>query len=330
MEDAQINELLEDTRIRILDFIHKGKEFSNGTEFEEAFFITFQNVLKEKSLPTSHLGHSGPQTFPDVVYKDFGIEIKMTKKDGWTVPGNSIRESTKVSNIANIFIFFLKQGGTPDIRYGKYKDYMADVIVTHSPRYFIDMSINPDQTIFNKAGLEYESFTGRDAINKIKRFYAQEGKDLWWVDSSSTDKDKETRAYYRDYSELNNEEKEKFMTEVMILFPEIFTTKKDKFKRVGAYLIENYECINPHVRDTFTAGGKKIIDSEEYPKIIGHLYEHANQIRRRINEFDLEILEDYWGERIQDSREEIWLSKISENYGDESIKEIYRLALSSQ
>ena len=103
-------------------------------------------------------GHS----FPDIITeKYFGVEVKSTQSDKWTSTGSSIVETTRDSNVSNIYMLFGKLGGTPpEFRCRPYQDCLCNIAVTHSPRYMIDMEIRDkkEKTIFEKIDIPYNKF----------------------------------------------------------------------------------------------------------------------------------------------------------------------------
>lgn len=49
------------------------------------------------------------QRFPDIVAaKYFGVEVKSTKEDKWTLIGGSVAEGTRVEDVKHIFLLFGK------------------------------------------------------------------------------------------------------------------------------------------------------------------------------------------------------------------------------
>jgi hypothetical protein len=50
------------------------------------------------------------------------------------------------------------------------------------------------------------------------------------------------------------------MLKSMILFPEIFSNRPDKFNRLSVWLVNSEGIVCPNIRDVFTAGGQGIIE----------------------------------------------------------------------
>src|SRR3989344_7994726 len=281
--------LLQDAKKVVLEEVSRGIRFESGIQFEEFVFKTLVAIIKKLNLKSNHLKHSGAQTFPDIIFEHYGIEVKLTKSDSWQSIGNSIKESTKIRGLKKIYLFFLKQGGNPDVRFGIYEDHLNDILVTHSPRYQIDMDIKSNQTIFNKIGCAYKDFTGIKAIRKYIDYCKSQGKDVWWIDPSDPS-EKNSKAYLVSFEDLATVEREEFMLDVFILFPEVFSTSNKKFKRASIYLLENYNCLCTNLRDIFTAGGKFTLNKElhDLPHIFGEFFRLANKINNKLMKINLE------------------------------------------
>ncbi len=334
MESSEFESVLSAVAKNIIAAIRKGKNFRSGKEFENYFFEKLHFRLAERKIDMSELCHNGPQTFPDVSFGDIGIEVKLSQGESWKTVGNSIREGTKIKGLKKIYLFFLKQGGTAAIKFGLYEDCLSDVVVTHSPRYLIDMEAGPKETIFAKMGVSYENFYGDSAIKQIRHYYAKQGKDVWWV---NVDKPSEqiTKAYLRDFSDLSNEEKRHFLVDALVLFPQVFSNSNRKFKQVAIYLLENHECLKSNIRDLFTAGGKFSIELDGktvgFPHIVGVMHQNAKQIKKRLKEISMKELVFYWDISSLDKKdvEKKWLSLIEEHSGDDRLHEVFNSALSS-
>jgi hypothetical protein len=115
----------------------------------------------------------GSSRFPDIAIPPYGIEVKFTKADKWTSTGNSILESSRHPDVKYIYLCFLKAGGVPDVLIKPYDKVMSEIVVTHYPRYRIDMTA--DKSIFDKMGIKYDDFRTEDPISKAKDYYPKMG-----------------------------------------------------------------------------------------------------------------------------------------------------------
>jgi len=143
-------------------------EVANGTKFENTIKII-----------------SG-QRFPDIVAaKYYGIEVKSTKDDKWTMIGGSVAEGTRVESVEHIFFLFGKLHKPVEFRTRRYEECLCDIAVTHSPRYKIDMNLSEGETIFDKMGISYDEMRKSDnPIEPVVEYFRstlKPGESLWWV-----------------------------------------------------------------------------------------------------------------------------------------------------
>jgi len=114
------------------------------------------------------------------------------------------------------------------------------------------------------------------------------------------------------------ENKERFIAEVMILFPEIFGSSVVKFERVAIYLITRYNVVSANLRDHFTAGGQAQVivrrRKVKLPRVFYNMYIQANLIRSVIKDVDEDVLKYFWQtDKISENRLTQW-KKIIKSY----------------
>ncbi len=259
------------------------------------------------------------QKFPDIIAnKYYGIEVKTTKRNHWTTTGNSVLEGTRVDGIERIYIMFAKMVKPVEFKCRLYEDCLTDIVVTHSPRYKINMNLDAGQTIFDKLGIPYENLRNSpNPISPIVDYYRQflkPGEEIWWLDQEeSVSKD----LIIKLWNNLNIETKRQYMIKSMILFPDIFSNRPDKFNKLAVWLVNFESIVCPNVRDVFTAGGQGTItwNNENYtniPKIVIKLTDSLEQIKIHLDNFSPEILEYHWQKSITDKFKD-WLDLIVEN-----------------
>lgn len=236
--------------------------------------------------------------FPDItVDNTFGVEVKMTVGNKWTSVGNSILEGTRVESVEEVFVFFVKVGGNIDIKHRLYQDCLSDITVTHSPRYSIDMDLPTGKSIFDKIGIKYNDLRNKqNPIKYIKEYYRKqlsEGEELWWIDQEST-----STPIIKGFGNLSQEERDRYISESMILFPEIFGNSNLKFSRPSAYLFTEFGALSSNLRDKFTAGGQAKIkingSTISVPKILLKLLLRSKEISKTIKAMDPNKLMHYW------------------------------------
>lgn len=291
--------LLEKSRKPMLAFLD-GKKNISPTYFETIVFEQMREAAKGTTFEGT-VKQTGTHAFPDIIAnKYFGVEVKMTANDHWTSTGNSVLESSRIEDVERIYIVFGKFGGKLDIRYRLYQECLPEISVTHSPRYRINMDLPSGKSIFDKISVDYDTLRNDpNPIQKIKDYYRaqlKEGEELWWIDQD--DDDKAVSPIIKPFRSLSDKEKENFVVEAMILFPEMFGNSSTKFERAAAYLIAEYNAVSASLRDSFTAGGQVRLKVKRksvlVPQIASNLYEQAKTIKKKIDEIDPQTLAYYW------------------------------------
>jgi hypothetical protein len=330
----------EKTLIEILEEAKKWlllikKPIVSGEEFETMLFHTLKEICAQRKI--RDIRRSGKQTFPDVIIWPFGIEAKSTISDSWISTGNSIVETTKVPGLKKIYMFFRKQGkaGSSDIRFKLYEECLSDIVVTHSPRYKINMDLEPKNNIFKKMGIDYDTFSKADNIKLAKEYYRKtlkNGEELWWIDQNE---DAGIVPVIKNYSDLGSSDQKRFKIEARVYFPEVFSASTRKYVKVATHLLRDYQATCSSLRDLFGAGGQEIVKlrngkQEKVPKVLYHLYNDAKDIRKFLRSADKDVLAKMWGIKITKSTdvEESWLRLIDRQYGEApKASEIYKAGL---
>jgi len=314
--------LLERSRMLMLDFL-SGKKNISSTYFET---IVFERMCEaSKGTPfEGTIKQTGTYAFPDIIAnKYFGVEVKMTVNDHWTSTGNSVLESSRIEDIEKIYIVFGKLGGKLDIRYRLYQECLPEISVTHSPRYRINMDLPIGKSIFDKIGVDYDILRkDANSIQRIKEYYRsklKDGEELWWIDN---EQDKISSPVIKPFRGLSEKEKENFIVEAMILFPEMFGSSMTKFERAAAYLITEYNAVSANLRDSFTAGGRMEIKVKRkkiiVPKIYYKMYVRANAIKKKIDELPEEVFKYYWRiDKLSKNRSLFWKRLLDKKSSDD-------------
>ena len=310
------------------------KPIVSGEEFETMLFSTIKEICAQHKI--RDVRRSGKQTFPDIIVWPFGIEAKSTISDSWVSTGNSIVETTKVPGLNKIYMFFRKQGkaGVSDIRFKPYEECLSDIVVTHSPRYRINMDLGSNDSIFKKMGVDYETFCKSDNIKLAKDYYRgtlKKGEELWWIDQNE---DAGITPVIKNYSDLDNAEQKRFKIEVRVYFPEVFAVSTRKYVKVALYLLQNYQATCSSMRDLFSAGGQEIIKlqngkKEKVSKVLYHLYNDAKDIKKFLDKTDKATLAKMWGIKINRNAdvEKIWLRLIDKQGDALKASGIYKAGL---
>lgn len=240
------------------------------------------------------------QKFPDILAKKyFGVEVKTTTQNHWKTTGNSIFEGTRVDGVERIFMLFGKLAAPIEFKYRPYEDCLSDIVVTHSPRYQIDMELPVGATIFDKIDTTYDELRNlENPIVPIVDYYKSKlkpGDNLWWIDQSN---EKSSNLIVKMWNNLSPNEKKEIIIQAFIFFPEILSNSPTKFSRVALWLVTVKGVVCPNVRDLFTAGGKEEYISADgrliVPKVFFKLIENLNEIVNELSSTPSEVLSEFW------------------------------------
>lgn len=244
----------------------------------------------------------GGQKFPDIVAKNYyGIEVKTTTQNHWKTTGNSVLESTRVDEVERIFMLFAKLASPIEFRCRPYEEVLSEVVVTHSPRYLIDMNLEQGKTIFDKIKMPYETLRKKEnPIRPIIDYYKSKlkpGEELWWMDAENNSKP--SSIVIRIWNNLSLNEKKELKNRAMAYFPELFGNSSDKFGRLAIWLVTREAVVCPNVRDLFTAGGKDdyIVGKKtihKVPRIFLNLFDNVPSIIEIILQTSAFELSEYW------------------------------------
>lgn len=285
------------------------------------------NKLEKKVFDTLCLNANGTpfdksielvsgQRFPDIVAKKyFGVEVKTTKSDHWKSIGSSVAEGTRVEGVERIFMLFGKMCSPIDFMCRPYEECLSEVVVTHSPRYQIDMNLKAGETIFDKIKVPYDDL--RKQTNPIKtiidyyKSLLKKGESTWW----SGDHEPANKMIIRLWNHLSSEEKEYYMIKGFCLFPELLSNRQDKFNRFAIWLSTKESIVCPNVRDIYTAGGTGSVSFKEntysqLPQIFIKLNSNIDKIKVSLNELEEEVLNEYWESPNSSTRFDQWCSLI--------------------
>ena len=315
----EFNKLLEDS-INNLSAESKTKEEEYlkllGTKFEDKVLDIMNENAKGTPFENSIKLISG-QKFPDIIAnKFFGVEVKTTKQNHWRTTGNSVLEGTRVDGIERIFMLFGKMHAPVEFKYRHYEDCLSEVVVTHSPRYLIDMNLEKGNTIFDKINIPYDSLRiEENPIKPILNYYRsllKNGEEVWWLNQ---EEERSKSLIIKFWNSLPIAVRNKYVAKGMVFFPEVF--KKD-FNRFALWLYENESIICPNVRDPFSAGGQGDIEWKNkiysnIPRIIVKLSDFIECIKSEISFLTENELLRYWGtEKFKDTKT-YWIDMVCQN-----------------
>ena len=253
-----------------------------GAEFENVVY----EGLRSEGFAENQIYHSS-QKFPDFVITDdngekVGLEVKKTDTAKWEVIGGSIYESLK-NEINDTFVIMAKMGGSnPEVRLRKYEECIADLKVTHSPRFYLDLDLKEGEDYLTTHNSKDLLTLSGDALNKRIRELLRSNKSTWWSEAETTK-----------FADLPDEEKSAYLNDGLALFPEIFGGNYENFTPWFVYSCLVW-CGN--IRDIFSAGGKvKLPEKGIYiSAVMGRAYDNIESIKTRINDMSEEEIRKFW------------------------------------
>lgn len=268
-----------------------------GEAFEQCVYSATQEALSTMGLNAVIHYTPGSHVFPDIVLEFpsgelYGIEVKSSSSSstkGWKINGNSVLGSTKEDVIDTFIVFGKTAIGNQAFRYRRYEDAIANVAVTHSPRYAIDMDIAPQDNFFSKSGLTYRQVSeSEDPIGLITSYFKTQGQRAWWLAES-------TPAAIRMFSDLPVGERNALIGYCFAHFPEVFSTSGNKFSRCAMWLASEHSIVSSSLRDNFSAGGRfEYLEYGRIPRIFDTLIECKQAVIEALNDADIKDLCEDW------------------------------------
>lgn len=291
----------------------------NGAKLEEDVF----EVLSIQARGTAFEGTIqlvSNRSFPDIVAaKYYGVEVKTSKK-GWRSVGSSIMESSRIQDIEHICLFFGKLDEDVEFRARPYEDCLSDIVVTHSPRYSIDMDLTDGFTIFEKMDTEYDVFRNSEApIDVVKNYYRstlKSGQDLWWM----TNNEQALSPVVQLWNTLSSDERRYYQIQGFCWFPEIFgNQQRTKYNRFALWLTTENGIVPTSLRDIYSAGGRDSITVhgktiENQPQVIVQLSHSVQAVRKEILNADSAWIKEMWKvSHVYDGKDRIiqWIELVS-------------------
>lgn len=276
------------------------------------------------------------QKFPDIVAaKYYGVEVKSSKDEKWITLGGSVNESTRVEDVERIFLTFGKLMNPVEFRSRPYEDCLSDVVVTHYPRYKIDMNLPSGDTIFDKMNTTYDDLRlSDDPVGYIVDYYKSQlgdGESLWWTGRATQDEHIDAAPMkIRLWRTLTAEEKRELMILGFAYFPDLLSNSSTKYERFSLWLAAKHGVVSTSTRDSFSAGGQgeiKTVDMRfnKVPRVLMNIYENSAAIAMNILNTDESVLRETWRvSKVSDDRIGQWIDCISnlcslQNY---SVREI--------
>ena len=304
-----------------------------GEDFGALVVEMAESVRRARALDFQVHYTRGGHSFPDVVVEfadggKYGIEVKSSSSksgNSWKINGNSVLGSTREDVTDTYLIFGKTAKGHQAFRWKRYEDCVANVAVTHSPRYAIDMDVAPEDTFFARSGLSYQQLTeDPDPIGRITDYFRSQGQRAWWLAESSP-------AVVRMFEDLPVEKKEEFLGYGFARFPELLSESTKKYARFALWLVTEQSVVSASLRDKFSASGRVDIPVNgkiyrNVPRKFATLRKHRRAILRELDNAPAEALREDWGyegplPESPEARLAVWIQLAAEKLSDTGISE---------
>lgn len=262
------------------------------------------------------------KVFPDIIAKKmFGVEVKSTEKNHWQSIGSSILESTRSQDVERIYMTFGKLGKPVEFCSKPYEDCLSEIVVTHYPRYKIDMQLQEKKqpTIFEKLDMDYDVLRKMDnPVPVVSEYYKSQlkpGESLWWA--ADNEDDTEAPMTVRLWTALSHAEKEYFTVYGYVLFPEVLSKGNcKKYNKYALWMATQKGIINTNIRDSFSAGGQIELVTKSglilrMPAAFGRIKQYKNLIVETLLQEDEKRLKEYWETDIENDRIRQWCNLVA-------------------
>ena len=302
---------------------------SSGTKLEGLVLRALETSARKTEFDGSIRLASG-QKFPDIVLMSggMGVEVKSTTQNHWVTTGNSVRESTRLPDIKKVFLMFGKLAEPIDFKVRLYEECLKEVLVTHYPRYQIDMNLEAGQTIFDKIGKSYDEVRQlAEPATPMIEYYSsklRKGESLWWSKNSNVE-EQSSPLTVRELNLIDEDEQMNLIADTFILFPQLFGNSTDKFHEILMWFLRK-GVICGNIRDFYSAGGKWHLGAIAVPQVIKRFYENRNNFFMRIQEMDSRELNEAWKVKIPSSCNRIlfWLELVSNYIKDQVVYKVLK------
>lgn len=264
--------------------------------------------------------------FPDVIIRtpegNWGIEVKSSKSKNWETLGGSINESTKVSDLNEIYILFGKNiDNRVQVKVKEFSRCVKSVAVTHSPRYLIDMEIDDGQDIFSLLNTTYQNVCSHNQpFDLFKEYFKEKARrsntKFWFLSDEESERTSETyqELEWKFFNQIPVPERLALISEAIILYPfDLFGYLRTIYDNSNLFFLGR-NVISNSMRDNFTAGGQFHVCGYKVPQKYSLLLneDYLEIIRKLLTtEPTIEMKQVYETDNIQHIRIR-WFREITE------------------
>ena len=313
-------ESLLDKTVEHLRITLRAAPSMGSMDFEDTVWRAMVNVAKGTPFQDK-VFKTKPGAFPDITADGYyGVEAKQVQKNKTQTTGNSIFESTRVVGVEDVYLVMswnVAEVGQEKVGWRRYAESISSVVISHSPRYLLDIELPNGKSLFDKVGIEYNDFRRLERqkmMDQVRGIYAQKGSsDLWWIDARQ---DNYRRPYTR-FEDAPTSIKNRLIGEAFLLCPNVFSkSRRYKYEGVMAYWL-SHGYLSHSLRDHFTAGGKMQMGDHIVPQIFIRARDHKDDILRAGQTLDEDTIKHFWKAKSLPPRSEIireWLFFVSHHY----------------
>lgn len=245
--------------------------YSDSTVSEVFLVSLIKKAMDELGYSPERVQYHGGHTFPDVsiAETEFGIELKGTKSSR-KFNGNSVMAGTMLPNLKKIYLMYWIEA-SKEIGFKDYFECVATPVVTHSPRFQLDIDLNKefsmfgtsagkvgtiDEVIFSKKGIDSEKI-----IKWMSDKAKQKGETPWWI---STDESLPIGSTgLTKFTNMRADKKAHFLKCAFLIFPKILDkTSSTKYNGLFEWAIQTHSTYTK--RDDYSAGGQVQIILPEF------------------------------------------------------------------
>lgn len=237
--------------------------YSDSTVSEGFLVELLKKAMVQLGYNANLVNHHGGHSFPDVSFTGSGVGIELKgATSNRKFNGNSVVASTMLPNLKKIFLMYWI-GSAGDIGHKDYFDCVATPVVTHSPRFQLDIDLDKntsmfgtgpdkvgtiDEVIFTSNGIDSEKII-KWMSDKAKR----KGETPWWI---STDESLPTGSTgITKFTNMPEDKKRQFLKCAFLSFPKILDkTSPTKYNGLFEWAILTHSAYT--TRDDYSAGGQ--------------------------------------------------------------------------
>ena len=315
----EFERLLDAASTELTVKVRESDAFHGSTAFADLTRQVLGRLVAKYGIELDH--HPHPHVFPDIPIEEFGVEVKVTDRDGWRTVANSVFEGTRSERVKHIYVMFGKMGGVPEVRWAPYGESVVHVRTSHVPRFEIE--IGAKESLFAGLGISYGEFAAKsDAekmgyVRKYTRARLRPGERLWWLDDTS-DPVHSLPLEVRLYQQLAQPEKRMLRAEATLLCPQVVggSRKRKKYNDAAIFLLTYHGVLCPQTRDLFSAGS---VGDKSNSRPGKHYIKHAirdieSEMRDAAIRLEDGLFVEYWEESVPPAKRiKRWL-ELADNF----------------